>query len=356
MTNGQDKRWEAAVRLGITMGDPLGIGPEVVVKALAAWAARREEPAVRWVVFGDAPRLEAVRAGLAGTLEWVVVADPADVDPSAPVVVVAGPSVDEPWGRVSAAAGRAAYEYIRAAVAEAMAGRLAGVVTAPIHKEAIHLAGIQEPGHTEILQKLTGAHAVAMMLVGGGLRVSHVSTHVSLAEALARVTPERIRAVTGMTLEALPRFGIAAPRVAVAGLNPHNGEHGLFGDTEDRVIRPAVEAMQAEGWPVVGPIPADTIFVRARSGEFDAVVALYHDQGHIPVKLLAFDEAVNLTLGLPIIRTSVDHGTGFDIAGRGVARAESMLAAMRVAAHLASRATRGAEAARTDDRDRRERT
>lgn len=342
MTSGNDMRREAAVRLGITMGDPLGIGAEVVVKALAAWAADPDRPDVRWVVFGDAPRLEAVRERLAPALEWAVAPDDqAATARSEPVVVVPGPAVDEPWGRISAAAGHAAYEYIRVAVAAAMAGRLAGVVTAPIHKEAIHLAGVGEPGHTEILQQLTGARAVAMMLVGGGLRVAHVSTHVSLADALARVTPERIRAVTRMTLDALPRFGIATPRVAVAGLNPHNGEHGLFGDTEDRVIRPAVEAMQAEGWPVAGPIPADTVFVRARAGEFDAVVAQYHDQGHIPVKLLAFDEAVNLTLGLPIIRTSVDHGTGFDIAGRGIARAESMLAAMRVAARLAGAARTG---------------
>ncbi|MCL8207053.1 MAG: 4-hydroxythreonine-4-phosphate dehydrogenase PdxA [Actinomycetia bacterium] len=336
MTGGSNGRPAAAVHLGITMGDPLGIGPEVVVKALAAWAADPDRPAVRWVVFGDAPRLEAVRARLAPALAWGVAEDEAAwADRPEPVVVVPGPAVDEPWGRISAAAGRAAYAYIQAAVAAALAGRLAGVVTAPIHKEAIHLAGVSEPGHTEILQQLTGARAVAMMLVGGGLRVAHVSTHVSLADALARVTPERIRAVTRMTLDALPRFGVTAPRVAVAGLNPHNGEHGLFGDTEDRVIRPAVEAMRAEGWPVVGPVPADTVFVRARAGEFDAVVAQYHDQGHIPVKLLAFDEAVNLTLGLPIIRTSVDHGTGFDIAGTGVARAESMLAAMRVAARLA---------------------
>jgi 4-hydroxythreonine-4-phosphate dehydrogenase len=336
MTGGSNGRPAAAVRLGITMGDPLGIGPEVVVKALAAWAADPDRPAVRWVVFGDAPRLEGVRARLAPALAWAVAEDEAGwADRLEPVVVVPGPVVDEPWGRISAAAGRAAYAYIQAAVAAALAGRLAGVVTAPIHKEAIHLAGVREPGHTEILQQLTGARAVAMMLVGGGLRVAHVSTHVSLADALARVTPERIRAVTRMTLDALPRFGVTAPRVAVAGLNPHNGEHGLFGDTEDRVIRPAVEAMRAEGWPVVGPVPADTVFVRARAGEFDAVVAQYHDQGHIPVKLLAFDEAVNLTLGLPIIRTSVDHGTGFDIAGTGAARAESMLAAMRVAARLA---------------------
>lgn len=323
-------------RLGITMGDPLGIGPEVVVKALQLWHDQAPRSSIQWVVWGDLPRLESMREMMKLTVPWTITDSARKLDDlkDAPIVIIPGPAVDGPWGQISARAGQASYAYIVSAIEAALARQVAGVVTAPIHKEAIHQAGIRQAGHTEIFADLCGAPAVAMMLVGGGLRVAHVSTHLSLEQALGRVTRERIETVAQLALEVLPKFGLSRFTVAVAGLNPHNGEHGLFGDTEQRVIKPAVDRLQDRGLSVVGPIPADTVFARARQGEFDAVVAMYHDQGHIPVKLMAFDEAVNLTLGLPIVRTSVDHGTGFDIAGQGIANAASMLSAMHVAESL----------------------
>lgn len=312
------------------MGDPLGIGPEIVAKAIAAWTGRP------LAIFGDAPRLTAMSQQLELASPITVVnsyTELATADDAAPVLV-AGPEVSGPWGNVTGEAGRAAYQYLETAAEAYRQGYIRGLATAPIHKEAIHAAGIAEPGHTEILARLFEAPRVAMMLVGGGLRVTHVSTHVSLDEAIRRVTGDRIRSAVELTHEMLPRFGVTGGVIAVAGLNPHNGEHGLFGDTEDRVIRPAVERMAKAGLPVVGPISADTVFARARQGEFSAVIALYHDQGHIPVKLVAFDQAVNLTLGLPGVRTSVDHGTAMDIAGRGIASAQSLLAALSLAEQL----------------------
>ncbi len=242
---------------------------------------------------------------------------------------------DCPWGAVSAASGRAAVEYVLRGADLALAGAVEGIVTAPLNKEAMMLAGFHWAGHTELLADRTGSGNVTMMLTGNGLRVVHVSTHVSLSEAIRRVTHKRVREVVELAYQALRGLGIATPRIAVAGLNPHAGEGGMFGDEDLEIIAPAVAAERESGRDVTGPLPPDTIFWRARRGEFDAVVAMYHDQGHIPMKLMGFDEGVNISIGLPIIRTSVDHGTAFDIAGRGIARHASMVEALRVATQMA---------------------
>jgi 4-hydroxythreonine-4-phosphate dehydrogenase len=286
-------------RIAITVGDPAGIGPEIAALAAA-------DPAVRAVC------------------EPIIYAPPRD-------------QTFQP-GVLSAEAGRAAYEVIVRAVADAVRGEVHAIATAPINKEAFRLAGLPWPGHTDLLAHLTGAADVAMMFESARLRVVLATVHVALADVPRALTVELLEATIGLTARELPRFGIPAPRIGVAGLNPHAGEHGLFGREEAEVIAPAVARSRARGIDVSGPFPADTIFVRAVRGEFDVIVACYHDQGLIPVKLLAFGEAVNVTLGLPIIRTSVDHGTAFDIAGRGIADPGSMIAAVRLAAKLATAA------------------
>jgi len=317
------------------MGDPAGVGPEVIVKALdrpEVWEVCRP------VVVGDTRWMEEARR-IVGTSRPVrSLKSPSQVGSGEALDVLDLANVEAgrlSRAQVSARAGQAAYEYIQRAVQLALDGEVAGVVTAPINKEALHAAGVPYAGHTEMLAKLCEASEVAMMLVAGRLRVSHVSTHVSLRRAVERLSVERIRRVIDLTDAALRRMGLAAPRIAVAGLNPHAGEGGLFGDEEQEIIGPAVEAAQAEGVDATGPYPPDSIFLRASQGEFDAVIAMYHDQGHIPVKLLGFYEGVNLTLGLPIIRTSVDHGTAFDIVGTGRADERSLVAALRLAAQMA---------------------
>jgi 4-hydroxythreonine-4-phosphate dehydrogenase len=239
-----------------------------------------------------------------------------------------------PVGQISADAGRAAVEYVERACDLAMAGTVDAVVTAPLNKAAMNLAGFHYAGHTELLADRTHATRVSMLLVSEKLRVVHVSTHVALAEAIQRVTPERVLAVIELAYESCQALGITQPRIAIAGLNPHAGEGGLFGDQEARAIVPAIQVARTRGWDVSDPQPPDTVFLRAVRGAYDIVVAMYHDQGHIPMKLLAFDSGVNVSVGLPIIRTSVDHGTAFDIAGTGRASAESMLAAIDVALHM----------------------
>jgi len=238
-------------------------------------------------------------------------------------------------GVLSAEAGRAAYDTIVRAVDDARRGAVQAVATAPVNKEAFRLAGLPWSGHTDLLAHLTGAPHVAMMFYSEALRVVLATVHVALAEVPRALTRASLEATIDLTARELPRFGIARPRIAVAGLNPHAGEHGLFGHEEETTIRPAIAACRGRGVDVSGPFPGDTVFVRARRGEFDVVVACYHDQGLIPVKLVAFGQAVNVTLGLPIVRTSVDHGTAFDIAGKGVADPESMIAAVMLAAKLA---------------------
>jgi 4-hydroxythreonine-4-phosphate dehydrogenase len=235
------------------------------------------------------------------------------------------------YGRVNAMTGRAAYESVVRAIDLARAGEIEAIVTSALNKEALNLAGYHYAGHTEILRDLCGVKDVTMMLVSRGLRVTHVSTHVSLRDAIDRVKTRRIVRVAELTRQALLDLGIPRPRLAVAALNPHSGEGGLFGDEEPREIAPAVAALRARGWDVTGPVPADSAYWRAVQGQFDAVLAMYHDQGHIPIKVLSLFEGVNVTLGLPIIRTSVDHGTNFGKAGKGTADPTSLVEAIKLA-------------------------
>jgi len=321
--------------LAITMGDPAGIGPEIVVKALAS---HRLCAVCRPVVFGRLPVMEAAASAHGSRIGFVPVGAtiPTATRARCPLIET-GPEQDRipPVGRVSPAGGRAAIEAVTLAICHALDRRVDAIVTAPISKEAIRAAGSPFPGHTELFAAFTGAKRHAMMLVGGPLRVSLATIHVPLAQVPSLITARGVREVIELTWEAVRRFGLRQPKLAVCGLNPHAGEAGIMGDEERRVIAPAVRAMAKKGIPVSGPYPADTIFYRAARGEFAAVVAMYHDQGLGPLKTLAFDTGVNLTLGLPIIRTSVDHGTAFDIAGKGVARPVSLLAAVELAATMA---------------------
>lgn len=321
-------------RIGITMGDPAGIGPEVVLKAVAE---REVLEVCTPVIVGDAQLL----AHTARTLDLICGYDiirrgePIPEDLSAPVIYHLdniGASVQS--GVESGEAGRAAAEYIEAAVELCGAGAVDAISTAPINKRALFLGGYSFPGHTEFLAHLTQTPECAMAFVASNLRVVLISTHVPLSEAIRLVEKDRIVRVARLTERELKRWGIAQPRIAVAALNPHGAEGGLFGVEESAEIAPAVEACRELGLNVTGPFSADTVFLRASRGEFDAVVSCYHDQAMIPVKCLSFGEAVNVTLGLPFIRTSVDHGTAFDIAGRGVAEHSSMVAAITLAARL----------------------
>jgi 4-hydroxythreonine-4-phosphate dehydrogenase len=302
------------------VGDPAGIGPEIVLKALSS----TERPPGDWVVYGPLACLDE-RAGRFG------LRPAADLD--VPVVDVGGGPFE--IGRVSAQGGRAAAAAVLAAARDALAGRVGAVVTAPLHKESLRAAGHSWPGHTEMLAEAASVSDVAMMFVGGGLRVALLTIHRSLRSVPDAVTGAEVERVVRLLHRELPRFGASRRRIAVCGVNPHAGEGGLFGREELDVVAPAVGRLRAEGLEVAGPLPADTAFVRAVRGEFDAVVAAYHDQGLVPVKLVAFGRAVNVTLGLPFVRTSVDHGTAFDIAASGTADAGSLLAAMALAASLA---------------------
>ena len=294
----------AKPRVGITVGDPAGIGPEIALKAVADARVRDVcEP----VLYG--PHTDSDRAAFSP-------------------------------GRLSAGAGRAAHDAIVRAVADARSGAIDALATAPINKEAFALAGLPWKGHTDLIAHLTGTPRVAMMFYADVLRVVLATIHVPIADVPRLLTSELVEFTIDLTARELPRFGFASPRLALAGLNPHAGEHGVIGREDEAVLRPSVAAARARGIDVTGPWPADTVFGRAARGEFDAVIACYHDQGLIPVKLLAFGRAVNVTLGLPIIRTSVDHGTAFDIAGRGTADHSSLVEAVRLAAQLAGARTR----------------
>jgi 4-hydroxythreonine-4-phosphate dehydrogenase len=324
-------------RIGITMGDPAGIGPEVVLKAVAEEEIRR---ACIPVIIGDAQLL----AHTARTLDLqsgydIVRADEPFPEHSEPVIYHLGniSGFVEP-GIESGAAGKAAGGYIEAAVELCAAGSIDAVATAPINKRALFLGGYSFPGHTEFFAHLTGAEEYAMAFVAGNLRIVLISTHVPLAEAIRMVERDRLLKIINLTNRELQRWGIERPRLAVAALNPHGAEGGLFGVEEASEIIPAIDAGRRDDINVQGPFSADTVFLRASRGEFDAVVACYHDQAMIPVKCLSFGEAVNVTLGLPFIRTSVDHGTAFDIAGKGLAEHSSMVAAIKLAAELSTRA------------------
>ncbi len=307
-------------RLALSVGDPAGIGPEIVLKALADPA----RPDAECVVYGPLRALEerARRLGLARPGELGV------------RVEDTGGASEAPLGRVSAAAGRAAAEAVLGAARDALARRVDALVTAPLNKAALHAAGYPWPGHTELLAEVAGVSDVAMLFVGGPLRVALLTIHRALRSVPEAVTRTEVERVVRLVFRELPRFGAGQRRIALCGLNPHAGEGGLFGQEELEVLGPAVAALRAEGIDVTGPLPADSVFVRAQRGEFDAVVANYHDQGLIPVKLAAFGHAVNVTLGLPFVRTSVDHGTGFEIVESGAADHSSLLEAMRVAVGL----------------------
>lgn len=323
--------------IAITMGDPAGIGPEVTAKALAheqVWECSRP------LVVGALSVMQKMARWAARPLAFRGISDPqqAQYDPSAPDVLDC-PNVDPASlrpGQVSAAAGKASVEYINRAVEITKAGQAEAISTGPVNKAALKKAGIPFIGHTELLAALLGEERVTTMLATQGLRVVHVTRHVALAEVASLITLDNVLDTIRLTHVGVQKMGLGRPRVAVAALNPHGGDDGLMGREEIEAIAPAVQAARAEGIDAIGPVPADSVFFRAIRGEFDVVVAMFHDQGHIPIKTHGFERSITVTLGLPIIRTSVDHGTAFDIAWKGIASEESMVESICLAAQLAS--------------------
>ncbi len=324
--------------IAITMGDPAGVGPEVCLQLLANEAVRAFATPV---VFGDARLLArcARQTGLpaprriVSEIEWADIC--ATLDEPAVLDLFGFDAADFTPGVVSARTGAAAYRYVERSIEAALAGQVAGVATAPLNKEALHAAGIRFPGHTEIFAEKTGAARACMFQYSDEVRASFVTVHCGYGEVPGLLTQQRILDVIELTAEAMRRIRGTNPKLAVLGLNPHAGEHGLFGNgEEEKIIRPAIEAARARGLTVEGPLPPDTAFLPAKRRSTDAFICMYHDQGHIPLKALAFDTAVNTTLGLPIIRTSVDHGTACDIAWQGKATGSSLFEAVRLAAKL----------------------
>lgn len=323
--------------IAITIGDASGCGPEIVVKALMEEEVYRR---CRPLVIGDAAIMERARDIVGAAARIHACHDVAEGVFQHGVIDVYdlhNLPPDLPFARVQAAAGRAAYEYLEQAVALYRQGQMHALATAPLNKEALAKAGIHFPGHTEILAHLTDTKDYAMMLTGGNLRVIHVTTHVALRQACDLVKRERVLTVIKLAQQAMRQMGIDKPRIAVAGLNPHSGEGGLFGREEQTEIIPAIEEAKSLGLHVQGPVSPDTVFYRAAvKGDFDIVVCMYHDQGHIPIKVLGFATGVNITVGLPFLRTSVDHGTAFGKAGKGTADHQSMLEAILLAARAAA--------------------
>jgi 4-hydroxythreonine-4-phosphate dehydrogenase len=326
--------------IAITMGDPAGVGPEIVMKSLAHSEVYAR---CRPLVIGDVGRL--ARAG-------AIVGSDLRIRPTETIdgalftlgtvdVLPVGELPDDlPWGRVSPIAGDAAYRYIERAAQLAMAREVGAICTAPLNKEALHAGGHLFPGHTEMLAHLTGTPEVSMMLTAPGLRVIHVTTHIGLVDAIARIDAGLVERTIRRAHATMVAAGFPNPKLAVCAINPHAGENGLFGRGEEaEKIAPAIAVCRAEGWNIEGPLPADTLFFRAGRGDFDAVVAMYHDQGHGPIKVLGIENGVNITVGLPVVRTSVDHGTAFDIAGTGRADERSLLEALRQAIDLAAAPT-----------------
>jgi 4-phospho-D-threonate 3-dehydrogenase / 4-phospho-D-erythronate 3-dehydrogenase len=311
-------------RIAITIGDPAGIGPEVVVKALADGELC---PLAEWIVVGDAGVVSAAEKQTGQPLKGITNARVVDLKRLDPSKVIPG--------KLSAECGHAALEYVRVATRMCLQGEADAMVTAPLNKEAVTLSVEKFTGHTEYIAELCGVPEPRMLLVNDRLKVVHVSTHVALRQA-CELDWARILRTIELGHEAAQWLGTAQPRIGVCGLNPHAGESGLFGDEDRRFIAPAVKSAQAGGIRCEGPLPADTLFLKAVRGEFDLVVAMYHDQGHVPMKLLDFEHTVNVSLGLPIIRTSVDHGTAFDIAGKNKADPTSMKSALRLATKIAS--------------------
>jgi 4-hydroxythreonine-4-phosphate dehydrogenase len=321
--------------IAITLGDPSGIGPEVMVKALA-------HPDVlascHPLIIGNTQILNKTVQDLGLVLEMTPVSSAAQASENAISILDSGNlnAEDIVPGRISAAAGKASVEWILQAGELALSGQVKAIATAPIHKEAARLAGYQDIGHMELLQSLTGAKEVATMLTAGNLRVVHLTTHRTLARAVEYVTKEHILAKLELTHRCFQEWGFQTPRIAVAALNPHGGDGGLLGREEIDEIAPAVEEARSQGMEVTGPIPADSVFPQAIDGRYDAVLVLYHDQGHIPIKVKDFAGSVSINLGFPFVRTSVDHGTAFDIAGKGIADETGMMEAIRAAAFIAS--------------------
>ena len=331
--------------IALTMGDAAGIGPEVIVKA----AAKHDLGAFCTpVVVGDLARLRQAAALCDVDIELEKLDTPRNARAERgrlAVLDVGGVPEGLPFGELSSEAGEAAYRFIERASELAVAREVDAICTAPLNKEALHAAGHRFPGHTELLAHLTGTPEVSMMLTAPNLRVIHVTTHIGLLDAVDKIEPGLVYRTVRRGHDTLVKAGIEHPRIAVCGINPHAGENGLFGHgEEEQKIVPGLEQARAEGIDALGPLPADTVFFRAGRGDFDLVVAMYHDQGHGPVKVLGLEAGVNITVGLPVIRTSVDHGTAFDIAGTGQADERSMVEALRQAAELAapSRADAGA--------------
>ena len=326
-------------KIAITMGDPAGIGPEVCLRLLQNDAmAERCVP----VIFGDRAVLEqsAEQCGLAKPAKYI--GGLAEADGPCVLDLGAITTNDFATGTVNAATGRAGYTYVEDAINAALSGQVAAVTTAPLNKEALRAAGIAHPGHTEIFAALTHAQRACMLQYSSEVRCVFVTTHVPYAEVPKLLTQERILDTLELGAQAMRRIGCihgTEPKIGVLGLNPHAGEHGLFGDEEERIIIPAIETARERGFDVEGPIPPDTAFLPAKRRATDFFVCLYHDQGHIPLKALCFDEAVNTTLGLPIIRTSVDHGTALDIAGQGKANPSSLFEAVKLAVKLTGAST-----------------
>lgn len=324
--------------IGITMGDAAGVGPEIIVKALAS---KELYDKCRPVVIGDAKMLERVVPIVQSDLTIHAINNAKDAKYEYGTIDIIDLNLlpaDLPFGKVSAAAGDAAFQYLAKAIELAKEHLIDSICTAPLNKEALHLGGHIYPGHTEILADLTDTEDFSMMLTTPNLRVIHLTTHMGLIAAIESITPERTYTVVKLAHDTLTNAGIKNPSVAVCGINPHAGENGLFGNgEEEQKLMPGIEKAKAEGINVSGPHPADTLFFRAGRGDFDIVVACYHDQGHAPIKVMGIEEGVNITVGLKggIIRTSVDHGTAFDIAGKNIADEKSMIAAINSAIELA---------------------
>lgn len=333
--------------LAITLGDPAGIGPEIALKAVARLKDRLDAGEFALALVGDPAALDRAGAVLSLAAPSVVAKAGLSGLRGAAILPIAASGRTIRWGEISAEGGEQAYQAVALATQLARQGDVAAIVTAPLNKEALHMAGHDYAGHTELLADLTGVTGSVMMLAHGPFRVSHVSTHCALEDVPRRATAERLSRVLDLTLATLRKLGLERPRIAVAALNPHAGEGGIFGRHDIDVTAPLVRSYVDRCEQVFGPIPGDTVFVKLRGREYDAVVAMYHDQGHIPVKLLGFTvdpetgrwtalSGVNVTLGLPIIRTSVDHGTAFDIAGTGVADETSLIEAIDYALSLAA--------------------
>lgn len=319
--------------LGFTIGDPSGAGPEICIKAL-------NKPEVteicRPVLYGDEKVIRRAMKIVPPRMDLRIIREPAEYQDGF-MNLISLDNMPDHWdyAKVQASCGKAAFEFIVRAVEDAKAKKIEGVVTGPINKEAMNAAGIHYAGMTEIFADLTGTKDYAMLLTGGPLKVIHVSTHVSMKQAIERVKKDRVLRVIRLAHQAMRELGVEKPRIGVAGLNAHAGENGLFGDEELKEVIPAIEAARKEGLEVTGPVPPDTVFLKAVNGMFDIVVVMYHDQGHIPLKLLDFMGGVNVTVGIPILRTSVDHGTVFGKAGKGTADESSMIKAVQLAVQFA---------------------